>query len=132
MRHVMENKIYAVIDTNVIVSALISQRVNSYPLTILSYYYWIIFEIPACAGRTKAIKKGPANGSLWSRYQSILFEGEDDAAALGSLGHSVVTDSGDAFELSGRNAESHQGVLHSLDAVLGKPLVVLSGTGLVG
>lgn len=39
MRHVMENKIYAVIDTNVIVSALISQRVNSYPLTVLSYVY---------------------------------------------------------------------------------------------
>lgn len=35
----MENKIYAVIDTNVIVSALISKRVDSFPLTVMSYVY---------------------------------------------------------------------------------------------
>ncbi|MBP5571071.1 MAG: putative toxin-antitoxin system toxin component, PIN family [Bacteroidales bacterium] len=35
----MEDKIYAVIDTNVIVSALISSNPGSYPLTVLSYVY---------------------------------------------------------------------------------------------
>ena len=35
----MGNSIYAVIDTNVIVSALISQKPQSYPLAVLSYVY---------------------------------------------------------------------------------------------
>lgn len=35
----MEDKIYAVIDTNVIVSALISTKPDSYPLTVLSHVY---------------------------------------------------------------------------------------------
>ena len=35
----MGNKVYAVIDTNVIVSALISTKPDSYPLTVLSYVY---------------------------------------------------------------------------------------------
>lgn len=35
----MGNSIYAVIDTNVIVSALISQKPQSYPLSVLSYVY---------------------------------------------------------------------------------------------
>jgi len=33
----MENKVYAVIDTNVIVSALISTKKDSYPLMVLSH-----------------------------------------------------------------------------------------------
>ena len=35
----MENKVYAVIDTNVIVSALISTKKDSYPLMVLSHVY---------------------------------------------------------------------------------------------
>ena len=35
----MGNSIYAVIDTNVIVSALISQKPQSYPLSVLSHVY---------------------------------------------------------------------------------------------
>ena len=35
----MGNSIYAVIDTNVIVSALISKRLDSYPLLVMSYVY---------------------------------------------------------------------------------------------
>ncbi len=35
----MEDKIYAVIDTNVIVSALIATKPDSYPLTVLSHVY---------------------------------------------------------------------------------------------
>lgn len=35
----MGNKVYAVIDTNVIVSALISTKPDSYPLTVLSQVY---------------------------------------------------------------------------------------------
>ena len=35
----MEDKIFAVIDTNVIVSALISTKPDSYPLTVLSHVY---------------------------------------------------------------------------------------------
>jgi len=35
----MEDKVYAVIDTNVIVSALISTKPDSYPLTVLSHVY---------------------------------------------------------------------------------------------
>lgn len=35
----MEDKIFAVIDTNVIVSALISTKADSYPLTVLSQVY---------------------------------------------------------------------------------------------
>ena len=35
----MEDKVYAVIDTNVIVSALISTKPDSYPLAVLSHVY---------------------------------------------------------------------------------------------
>ncbi|MCI2108647.1 MAG: putative toxin-antitoxin system toxin component, PIN family [Bacteroidales bacterium] len=35
----MGDKVYAVIDTNVIVSALISSKPDSYPLTVLSHVY---------------------------------------------------------------------------------------------
>ncbi len=35
----MENKIYAVIDTNVIVSALIATKPDSYPLSVLFHVY---------------------------------------------------------------------------------------------
>lgn len=35
----MRNKFFAVVDTNVIVSALISKKLNSYPLLVMSHVY---------------------------------------------------------------------------------------------
>ena len=35
----MEDKYYAVIDTNVIVSALISKKAESYPLSVMAHVY---------------------------------------------------------------------------------------------
>ena len=35
----MENSVFAVIDTNVIVSALLSSRPDSYPLAVMAHVY---------------------------------------------------------------------------------------------
>ena len=35
----MADKVYAVIDTNVIVSALISKKAESYPLSVMAHVY---------------------------------------------------------------------------------------------
>ena len=36
----MADKVYAVIDTNVIVSALISKKAESYPLSVMAHVYF--------------------------------------------------------------------------------------------
>ena len=74
----MENKVYAVLDTNVIVSALITTKPDSYPLVALSYVYY---------GRIVPVY----NDEILSEYREVLkrdkfhLKSEDVEEALATI-----------------------------------------------